>query len=339
MWQDRIIAWALALALAVFPTLITLRTAQAVTAQVRATVLSYQQPPIVASGPYTGPGDAVSGASTWYGLRAYSAAKAGTRAINLCDNTGANCTDISTSATTGQLNNPGTLGSNNCATSGTCEVATWYDQSGALSCGGSACDVTQATTTSRPTLLFNCINSRPCLVFNGVLDALASSATFPTITSGTMSTVAIRTAAFTTQGDILSIAANGGNNIAIDFRAVASAVQMFQGTTGQFISNITDNNYHALQAVFNGVSSVLFCGGSAGTACSTVGTSNSISPGVTATGANGLICIGIVSGSGVCATSPLSGQITEVGMWNGIVFTGTQQTNMNANQYTFWGPF
>jgi hypothetical protein len=58
---------------------------------------------------YTGPGDVVSGAKAWYGLRAYSAATAGTKAIRLCDHLGANCADISTSASTGKLNNPGTL--------------------------------------------------------------------------------------------------------------------------------------------------------------------------------------------------------------------------------------
>ena len=51
-------------------------------------------------GAYVGPGDSgiQPGAAAWIGLRAYSLAKAGTKAINLCDNAGANCSDESTNA-------------------------------------------------------------------------------------------------------------------------------------------------------------------------------------------------------------------------------------------------
>jgi len=36
----------------------------------------------------------------------------------------------------------------------------------------------------------------------------------------------------------------------LDFRQVASAVAMFAGTVSQFISNISDVNYHSFQAIF-----------------------------------------------------------------------------------------
>jgi hypothetical protein len=289
---------------------------------------------------YIGPGNVVSGATAWYGLRAYSTATAGNRAINLCDNTGANCADISTNATTGKLNAPGTLGSNNCNTSGTCHIHTWYDQSGALACGGSACDVTQATVADQPTLNFSCINSLPCVNFPTAVQVMGSAATLASFTSGTYSAVSSRTGAFTTAGIMMSIGANGGGNVQLNYRQAANTVQMFMGTAAITVANITDSNFHAFQAVFNGASSDLFCGGSAGTSCSTAGTSNSISPGTTPSGTNSLICIGEVATTGTCTGgSQLTGEISEIGVWSGTVFTGTQQTNMNANQYTFWGPF
>jgi hypothetical protein len=82
------------------------------------------------------------------------------------------------------------------------------------------------------------------------------------------------------------------------------------------------------------------CGGSAGTSCSTAGTSNSLSPGTTGLGAAGnFFCIGEQNSSTTCGGNALSGQIIEDSAWVGTVFTGIQQTNMNANQYSFWGPF
>lgn len=283
---------------------------------------------------FTGPGDVVSGAYAWWGLRAYSSAKAGTKAINLCDDTGANCVDILTNASTGKLNSPGTLGVNNCNTSGSCVIATFYDQSGSTNCSGVACDITQATNAARPTLLFSCINSLPCAVFSGVANQkLESTSTVASLAATvSMSAVANRTGTFTTAGNILAVGA--ANAINLNFRQVASAVQMFAGTAGIFASNITDSNFHAFQAVFNGASSNLMCGGSAGTSCSNAGTNNSLSPGSIASDASGKFAIGLNAAS----ANSLTGDITEVGMWNS-VFNGTQQTNMNSNQVTFWGPF
>src|ERR1700733_9426847 len=43
---------------------------------------------------YTGPGDVVPGALAWWGLRAYGAATAGTKAINICRASDSTCEDI-----------------------------------------------------------------------------------------------------------------------------------------------------------------------------------------------------------------------------------------------------
>jgi hypothetical protein len=116
---------------------------------------------------YTGPGDVqATGWVYWAGLRAFSAAKRGTKAINLCDDTGANCSDVLTDATTGALNSPGTHGTNNCNTSATCKIHTVYDQSGNTNCTGSvACDFVQTTTANQPVLVMNCNGSTPCISY------------------------------------------------------------------------------------------------------------------------------------------------------------------------------
>jgi hypothetical protein len=54
-------------------------------------------------GGYTGPGDIAPGAKAWWGLRAYSAAKRGTRAVNVCNVSDVACVDFNTDATTGTL--------------------------------------------------------------------------------------------------------------------------------------------------------------------------------------------------------------------------------------------
>ena len=85
--------------------------------------------PFGAYNAYVGPGDIVSGATAWYGLRAYSAAIAATgtqKAINIrraSDNT---TKDI-------LIRKSGNLDPTTAATfcaSTTCYVTTWYDQTG-----------------------------------------------------------------------------------------------------------------------------------------------------------------------------------------------------------------
>jgi hypothetical protein len=76
------------------------------------------------------PGDVVSSATVWYGLRAYSLAKAGNAAVNACiSNVSSTCADFSTDPTSGNLvfNSSSTISGNACAwtiTSGTYTTAT-----------------------------------------------------------------------------------------------------------------------------------------------------------------------------------------------------------------------
>lgn len=295
-------------------------------AQVPMTGAGKGTPGVAAS--YQGPGDVVSGALMWWGLRAYSSAKRGSPSISLCDDAGNNCSDVLTDASTGALANPGTHGSNDCSTSNTCRIQTFYDQTGNTNCsGGTACNATQATNSNRATLTWNCVNGKPCAVFGGTGYTFAT----PTLTSAlsqpyTISGIAKRTANFTTAQHISGQSSGNGQLL---FRQVADTIQMYAGAGAQVVGNITDSNWHAFQATFNGTSSVLFCGGSAGTNCSNGGTSNSISPGSNVMNSGVTVNIG----------TTLSGTYTESGVWNLDFTLSSRQSDMNSNQISYWGPF
>ena len=77
------------------------------------------------------------GAKIWWGLRAYSAAYRGGKAIRLCDHSFANCADVLTNATTGGLTGSLIRGSDDCSAINTCTISIVYDQSGQNLCGGS----------------------------------------------------------------------------------------------------------------------------------------------------------------------------------------------------------
>jgi len=276
-----------------------------------------------AAATYVGPADIAASPKVWWGLRAMSAATAGTRAINLCDDTGANCTDILTNATTGRLNSPGTLGSNDCTTSNTCRVATLYDQSGALNCTGAACNLTQGTNSNRPTLTWNCINSLPCLVFTSTQTMFAATGNFTAVNQiysvsyvGSRSVVGGQTVSF------ISSTAQFG------FSSSANTARVFSGA-GASIGNVTDGSWHAFNVVLNGASSTFFCGGSVGASCSNGGTSTTINPG---TGAIGGAQINI-SGGGAGPTY----QWNESGVWS--ADNTSVRSALNSNQLSFWGPF
>lgn len=282
-----------------------------------------------AAGGYTGPGDVVATANAWWGLRAYSTADLGNRLINLCNPADSTCIDVSSDVVTGALTAPTNVGGTDCTAVTTCTIKTWYSRAGNNCVTSSNCDVTQATAASRPTLTWSCVNSKPCAVFAGAQFLVASNNAVSLPQPFTTSAVSIRTANFTTAQEQMRMQAN--NTFA--YRQATNTIQMFAGTAAQIVANITDNNWHAFQALYNGASSQLMCGGSAGTNCSNGGTDNAISPGANATDANAYSVGGAAGG-----TNPLSGNIAEIGIW-GSGFDGTQRTNMNANQITYWGPF
>lgn len=267
-------------------------------------------------GGYTGPGDVVSGALVWYGLRAYSAATAGTKVANICNASDANCADIN-STSGGNFDVTTATGSPlNCGgAGGTCTVKILYDQIGGSACGGN-CDLSNSTIANRPTLSFSCIGSLPCMVF--------ASASSQTIKRGAPNTFGAQSQPFTISvvgfqtsnvtGGLLT--ASGGNGTS--FRSTPGVG--LRATT-DFNVSMANSTWYAIQGVANGASSVLYING----------TSNSGSAGTS----------GYASGNNPQFGNDdfsefLNGKMVEGGIWPS-GFSGTQQSNMNSNQRTYWG--
>lgn len=275
----------------------------------------------IAGSSYIGPGDVVSGAVAWWGLRAYSAAKTGTKIANVCNSGDANCADIN-SLSNGNFDVTTAQGSPlNCGgAGGTCTIKTLYDQSGNTNCSAAACDVTNATAANRPTLVFNCINtSLPCMNFvRASSQVLTNSAGISSQTQpNTFSYVALspdnlNTYAVAGTGTSTTIGASSTNNLVYEYSGSAN-----------FTATAAQNQTHSIQNIMNGASSELYIDGT--------GTTPGTNPGTTA--ASGAINIGSDGFSDL-----MTGKIEEVGPWNQD-FSASSNTKASAmchNQFKYW---
>jgi hypothetical protein len=269
--------------------------------------------PAPGGGGYTGPGDIVSGALAWHGLRCYSTAYTGNIADIWDAATGSTTeTVLGCNAGGAIVVKSGSALATTCASG--CKDKTLYDQSGQTNCGIAACDLTQSTNASRPTFTQNCIGSLPCLTFAGS-QSLQSASTFSSTNQPyTISAVLERTGSFTTQMSVYGdIACNG-----IFFTSTANTVGMF-AQSSVVSATATDSAAHAGQFVFNGASSSIKVDGT---------TTNPGNPGTNLLGSGAL-----EMGSGCGGTV---GNVYEAGAWSG-AFSSGQQTSMNANQHSYWG--
>ena len=278
--------------------------------------------PAASAPSFVGPGDLVSGARAWYGLRAYNAAYAaatGNVGIFRRSSDNATCTgivntvgdlDLTTTYCSGTTNLPTFCG----ASAGNCFVARLYDQSGALACAGAtACDVVQATAANQPQLVFNCVGTtKPCLL--GTAVQLLSSVT--TITINVPFT-------FSAAAEMVSPIAQhnavfGGNGVMLEFNN-SGPVLDYNGTSNSL--SIVTSTWYASALTAATSSTILYA--------------NALTPntvGSTA-GGTGTWTLNLMSRGDCC---DLAGNLTEVGEW-GVTFTPTQANNMIANQRTYWG--
>ncbi|WP_027517873.1 hypothetical protein [Bradyrhizobium sp. WSM1417] len=264
-----------------------------------------------ASAAYAGPGDVVASASGWWGFRAYSAAKKGTKAINVCNVSDVACADMNTDAITGALVIT-LVGGSDCS-SVTCTIKTVYDQSGGTNCSAAACDLTNSTIANRPTLQTNCANGQPCAVCNGASSQKLANTSAPTLAqpiSGAY--VGARTGTFTTGGGLLSSASTG---LIAGFAPSTNTFRIFNGTS--LPATASDSTVHSFQTVSNNTSSVVVVDGSATSGTSSTG--------------------GIATNLDICNSngSFLTGQWMEAGFWT-VAFTSTQYGNLRLNQKGFW---
>lgn len=257
---------------------------------------------------YLGPGDIVSGATAWYGLRAYSAAVAATgtqKAINIRRTSDSTTSDILI-LTTGGLD---LATANTFCVSTTCFVAKWYDQS------GNARDAIQATAANQPQLLFNCIGVLPCVsALSSASVVLASSANFTPATG--VVTFSLVSWVNRTSGVSVMLEENGTQN-RVSAANAAATWQLTGGASGFVQAAASDSAWHAAVMVMNGSSSVINIAGTETTG-STVGS--------TAAGP-------IRAGLGL-TTSLL--EMSEAGFWDNVAFNANDRASLISNQDGWW---
>ncbi len=263
---------------------------------------------------YQGPGDIVSNAQIFLGLRAYSNAivVAGThKLINASRSSDSHTCDVivGSNGGLGQTANCSTgadngLTANAFCNATTCVVVTIYDQI-------STHDATQATPANRPTLTFSCLGGGPCMTF-GTSQALVEPTTLTFAQPLTLTLAAKRTANFTLQG---TLTGSNGTQPEVGGSAVANTWFMYAGVQVNIGTTVSDSVWHTFNFLFTGASSV----------ANVDGTEVTTSP--STAGVNGTIFIG---------NGNWNGTVTEVGIWPS-GFNGTQRTNMCRNIQSYYG--
>lgn len=261
----------------------------------------------VASTAYVGPGDIVSGATAWYGLRAYSAATASalTNAVDIIrasDST----TQTFTVLATGALD---IASITTFLASTTGKVSKLWDQT------GNGNHLTQGTDANRPTFTLSGIGSLPVMT-------CASSAA-PTL-SGTISTISqpwTVSAIYNNTNNAVfqSLVTNAASGLGVYIDDVSGANHIELEITSDLVASATDGSWHAIQAVANGASSDMNVDGSA--------TTGSVSATSWTTSFN----VG-----GTSANRGLNGKLVEIGIWPS-AFSSGNSTSMSTNQHSYWG--
>ena len=274
--------------------------------------------PIASAPPYTGPGDVVSGAFAWHGLRAYNSATRGAALVNVCNSTGGvdvACADMVSDATTGALV-PATIGLITCPGTN-CTIKTWYDQ------GSTGTNITQAVVANRAALTASCLGSLPCATFTAAnSENYQSSGTISQAQPWTIIQVTNRVSGTSGQAGLMTNGSAGQGNVPFGFlyAFVPNYNTVYDSGDGSFLNgSANDNSVNIFIGLISGASSVLYTNNVATTGSSVT------------TAAGGTIAIGSVFSSFY-----LDGTFFEGGMWPG-GFNATQAGNMCHNLYAYWG--
>jgi hypothetical protein len=260
---------------------------------------------------YSGPGDIVSGAIGWWGLRAYSNATIGNNAIRLREDGGNTEQDFATIAEGGlDLAAIATFkGANNLF------VVKLYDQT------GNGNDVAQTIAGIQPPFTLNQFGTLPGL-FQTVSKNLISTTAASQAQPYSVAAVFDRTGVDGGASAVGSIGAIDSRLIAVaaPFGGPAETCGIFAGASLSSSNDITDNALQSTIGVFDGASSVVNLMGT-----ETTGNA-STSPG------DGIFHYG---GDGFGNWFD-KGYVQELGWWP-VALTGGQRSSMAANQRAYWG--
>ncbi len=300
----------------------------AVGARPQSMQLIHMDSPAVAA--YSGPGDVVV-AAAWFGLRPYSLATVGNKAVNLIRSSDSHTCDFLSSTTLGLGNSAscstggdnGTALATWCAAT-TCSVVTLYDQTGSTNCSSAACNITQATSAKRPTITLSCLGSLPCMAFvrasNQFLGESAS------VNAGLGNGPSFASAAKRTGNTTSFHEYFGVGKAELLFKNAVNQAGTFAGT-GVY-ATAADSSWHAIQGFASGTASdtYVYIDGS-----KTTGTDTGS---LTQTGVN----LGCFNQS---TTDCLDGNLAEAGLFDAqsstVGWSNTQLSNMNTNIHNFWG--
>jgi len=250
-------------------------------------------------GGYVGPGDVVSGAVVWWGIRAYTQATIGASLIRVRRDSDQAEMDV-VSAAGGSLNLASVFDS--WAGGANVFVTTFYDQSGNGRNQGQATAGLQAQLINTGLGHVHFVRAT-----GGAYLATLAAGSQPV----TLSTVAKRTGNFTNTQGIW-----GGVSRGAEFGVGANTLGVYGGT--DLLATAADNTWHALQGVMNSTSSVINIDGTDTTGDAGTGYPNTF----------WLI--------GQFGSSFLDGDFREGGAWDA-AWDATQRDDVTANQQTFWG--
>lgn len=285
---------------------------------------------------FQGPGDVLPGAlAYWLTYSCYTSVYSGlvadiadgaigtvTGSRLSCDGAGNIVVSNSASACTFITGNACSPIANTCSTS--CGVVTLYDQSGANTCGGASCDVTQAVASRRPTFAPNALNTTYCGSFVGsMLQTLAATGTFTQSQPFTIVMVSERTAG---TGDLLAVVRNtasGSGTIRAGYTNSANKADIYSGGSIPGGATASDNHFHQLTDVFSSSSGGIYVDGGSLT---TLNLGNS----------NGFSSTSIALGE-LLATST-NFEDCEAGLYNGSLTSGNANS-LTANAVTRYGTF
>jgi hypothetical protein len=240
----------------------------------------------------------------WWGLRAYSTATAGTKAVRLIRSSDSTQQDINTLAN-GNLNTSDAFFDGS-----TYKVVTLYDKT------GNARDLTQATDANRPVFTLSGLNGLPIVSTSTSTGMDSGAGSLPNqsqpysmsmtagITAGLLNTVKI----FDNAGFLSSMGFDpGGHNL------------MYIAASTTLQATASDAHFHAAQGLFNGVSSAIYIDGS------------------NTTGDAGTNQFGDRFALNPLFDQPGAAEWVEMGF-----MTGDQSGHfsaLNTNQTNYWGPF
>jgi alpha-L-arabinofuranosidase B-like protein len=257
---------------------------------------------------YVGPGDIVSGATAWVGLRGYSAAVCNgtTNAVRLrrsSDNAEQDFVILSD----GELD---VASINTFKGAANLFVTTLYDQT------GNGNDFTNTTAATQPALTLSGLGSLPIMGFTFASSQFLQSP----ITAGftqpfSFSAVAQRTSSAQPTMAILV----GGTAAGLFFGDSANGLYLYAGT--QLLLAAPDNNWYGINSAANGVSSNH--------------SANTTWVGATA-GSNNISTVRLFLGTDA-SSEYLTGNITEAGFWSSLAFSAAQDENLCLNQRSYWG--